>query len=302
MEGYLMKIGFIGLGVMGRRMAANILKGGYALKVNDIIESAVKEFEEMGAERGNTPAEVAADCDIVLTSLPNSKIVKDVAAGKNGILQGAGEGLILVDLSSITPKTIKEIHKEAQKKGVEVMDAPVSGGSAGAEAGTLTIMVGGKKEAFEKVKPILDCIGKKIYHVGDVGAGDTIKLVNNLLLGINMVAVAEALTLGAKAGLDPETMFNIIDQSSGSSYALRAKYPNFISKRNFEPGFMVDLQYKDLELAVSTAKELNLPLILGNAAQQMYEIARTKGLGGKDISSIIKIYEQWAKTEVRKEQ
>jgi len=295
-----MKVGFIGLGVMGKRMAANILKAGYLLKVFDIVDSAVEETESMGAESGQSPAAVAADCEVVLCSLPNSNIAKNVILGKDGVLEGTQEGSIIVDLSSITPKAIRDINKEAEKKGVFVLDAPVSGGAAGAEKGTLTVMVGGEKEAFEKILPVLNCIGKKIYHVGPVGAGDTVKLVNNLLLGTNMVAVAEALALGVKAGLDPEVLFDVINKSSGNSYALTAKYPDFISKGNFEPGFMIDLQYKDLQLAVTTAKELNIPLLMGNLAQQMFEIARSGGLGQKDISSVIKIYEDWAGTEVRK--
>ena len=204
-------------------------------------------------------------------------------------------------MSSITPKAIRDIYDVTSHKGVEILDAPVSGGSAGAEAGTLTLMVGGKKEVLEQVRPILQTISKTIYHVGDVGAGDTVKLVNNLLLGANMVATAEAMALGVKAGLDSDVLFEVITSSSGNSYALKAKYPNFISKGNFEPGFMVDLQYKDLQLAVDTAKDLGLPLIMGNMAQQMYEIAKAEGLGQKDISSVINLYEKWSNITVRKE-
>ncbi|SCG81993.1 tartronate semialdehyde reductase [Proteiniborus sp. DW1] len=296
-----MKIGFIGLGVMGKRMAANVLKSGYQLIVSDLNNDAVKELVEMGAEEGQTPAEVAKDADIVLTSLPNSAIVENVVLGENGILEGAKEGAVIVDLSSITPKSIQNIAEKANHKGVEVLDAPVSGGAAGAEKGTLTIMVGGNKESFEKALPVLNCIGTKVYHVGEVGAGDTVKLVNNLLLGANMVAVAEALALGVKAGLKPDVLYDIISQSSGASYALTAKYKNFIAKGNFEPGFMIDLQYKDLQLAVDTAKDLKMPLIIGNLSQQMFEAARAKGLGAEDISAVLKLYEDWGNIEVREE-
>lgn len=297
-----MRVGFIGLGVMGKRMAINVLKGGYEVKVSDLNKEAVKELVDLGAKEGQTPAEVAKDADVVLTSLPNSAIVEGVVLGKDGVLEGIKEGTIIVDLSSITPKSIQGIAKKASQKGVEVLDAPVSGGAAGAEKGTLTIMVGGNKEAFEKVLPILSCIGTKVNHVGEVGAGDTVKLVNNLLLGANMVAVAEALALGVKAGLKPEILYDIISQSSGSSYALTAKYNNFIAKGNFEPGFMIDLQYKDLQLAVDTAKDLKMPLIIGNLSQQMFEAARAKGLGAKDISAVLKLYEDWGNIEVREEQ
>ncbi|MGF7059848.1 NAD(P)-dependent oxidoreductase [Brassicibacter mesophilus] len=297
-----MRIGFIGLGVMGKRMAMNVLKGGYELTVSDLNKDAVKELVDAGAKEANTPAEVSEGKDVIFTSLPNSAIVEAVILGKNGVLEGAKEGAIVVDLSSITPKSIQNIARKASEKGVEVMDAPVSGGASGAEKGTLTIMVGGKTETFEKVLPVLNCVGKKVNHVGDVGAGDTVKLVNNLLLGANMVAVSEALALGVKAGLKPEVLYDIISQSSGGSYALTAKYSNFIAKGNFEPGFMIDLQYKDLQLAVDTAKDMKMPLVMGNLAQQMYEIARAKGLGTEDISAVLKLYEEWGNIEVREEQ
>ncbi len=296
-----MKIGFIGLGVMGKNMATNLIKKGYNLKVSDLNKDAVNELKEMGAEEGQSAAEVASGSDIVFTSLPNSQIVEGVVTGKGGILEGAKEGTIYIDLSSITPKTIQNIAKKANEKGVKVLDAPVSGGLAGAQKGTLTIMVGGDEETFNKALPVLSCIGTKVSHVGDIGAGDTMKLVNNLLLGINMVAVSEALALGVKAGLKPEVMYDIISQSSGSSYALTAKYKNFIAKGNFVPGFSTDLQYKDLQLAVDTAKDLKMPLLVGNVAQQMYEVARAKGLGTEDISAVIKVYEELGNIEVREE-
>lgn len=296
-----MRVGFIGLGVMGKRMAKRIYDAGYSLKVFDVMKDPVEEFKKLGAEAGSSPGEVALDTDVIFMSLPNSQIVTSVVLGEDGILSKAKSGTIIVDLSSITPKAIRDIYKKTCSKGVEVLDAPVSGGSAGAEAGTLILMVGGKKEVLDQVRPILQNISKTIYHVGDVGAGDTVKLVNNLLLGANMVATAEALTLGVKAGLNPDVLFEVITSSSGNSYALKAKYPKFISQGSFEPGFMVDLQYKDLQLAVDTAKDLGLPLVMGNVAQQMYEVARAEGLGQKDISSVINLYEKWSGILVRKE-
>lgn len=296
-----MKVGFIGLGVMGQKMATNVVKAGFDLTVYDVVKENVEKLEALGAKSGSSAADVASNCDIVLTSLPNSAIVEAVILGKNGVLEGAKAGTTIVDLSSITPKSIRKIHKIASEKGVEVMDAPVSGGASGAEKGTLTIMVGGSKEAIEKANPVLSAIGKKINHVGEVGAGDTVKAVNNLLLGINMVATAEALVLGKKAGLDADIMYDIISKSSGSSYALTAKYDNYISKGNFEPGFMVDLMYKDLQLAIDTAKDLKVPLISGNMSQQLFETARAEGMGREDISSVIKIFEKWADVEVRSE-
>ncbi|WP_372714124.1 NAD(P)-dependent oxidoreductase [Ilyobacter sp.] len=295
-----MKVGFIGLGVMGKSMAINILNSGHKLKVYDVIEESMIELKEKGAEIGDSTADTCEGCDVIMTSLPNSKIVEEVILGKNGVLEGAEKGSIIVDLSSITPKVIQNIYEKCADKGIEVIDAPVSGGAKGAEEGTLTIMVGGKAEVLEKVKPILECIGKKINYVGQIGAGDTVKLINNLLLGVNMVACAEALALGTKAGIKPDVLYEIISQSSGSSYALKAKYENFISQGNFEPGFMIDLQYKDLELAISTAKDLNAPMFMGNIAQQIFETARAEGLGKKDISAVINLYEKWLNISVRK--
>jgi 3-hydroxyisobutyrate dehydrogenase len=295
------KIGFIGLGVMGKKMALNILKAGYELTVYDVVEKNVKDMVTAGASSATSAADLASKSEIVFTSLPNSAIVEAVVLGENGILSGCNEGTIIADLSSITPKSIRKIHKICSEKKVEVVDAPVSGGAAGAEKGTLTIMIGGSADVVEKITPVLSSIGKKINHVGEIGAGDTVKAVNNLLLGANMVAVAEALVLGKKAGLDADTMYDIISKSSGGSYALTAKYENYIAKGNFEPGFMIDLQYKDLQLAIDTAKDLKVPLIVGNMAQQMFETARAEGLGREDIAAVIKVFEKWADVEVRSE-
>jgi len=295
------KIGFIGLGVMGKKMAANILKAGFELTAFDVVEANVEDMVSVGASAGSSPADVASKSEVVFTSLPNSAIVEAVILGENGVLSGCKEGTIIVDLSSITPKTIRKIHSICSDKKVEVVDAPVSGGAAGAEKGTLTIMMGGAAEVIEKITPVLSSIGKKLNHVGEIGAGDTVKAVNNLLLGANMVAVAEALVLGRKAGLDADTMYDIISKSSGGSYALTAKYDNYISKGNFNPGFMIDLQYKDLQLAIDTAKDLQVPLMTGNMAQQMFETARAEGLGREDISAVIKVFEKWADVEVRSE-
>jgi len=296
-----MKVGFIGLGVMGKKMALNVLKSGNDLTVYDVVKENVQDLVNEGAKSANSPAELASECDLVLTSLPNSFIVENVVLGKNGVFEGAKSGMIYVDLSSITPKSIRKISDIGKEKNISVLDAPVSGGAEGAAKGTLTIMAGGEKESLDKVMPVLLSIGKEVKYVGSVGAGDTVKAVNNLLLGINMVAAAEALVLGKKAGLDPDVMFEIISKSSGGSYALSAKYEKYISKGNFNPGFMVDLMYKDLQLAIDTAKDLKYPLAFGNLSQQTFEAARAEGFGAEDISSVIKMFERLAGTEVRSE-
>jgi len=293
------KVGFIGLGAMGRPMAGNVLKAGFELTVYDVVKASVDQMAEQGAKTAASPRGIAQQCDVVLISLPNAKIVEAVLTGEEGLFAGAQAGQIFIDLSSVTPEHTRRMAKLAEAKGVEYMDAPVSGGVAGAVAGTLTIMVGGSETGLAKCQDVLQAIGKKIYHAGSVGAGDAVKLINNLLLGVNMVAVAEAMTLGVKAGLDPKVLLEIIGVSSGRSYALEAKVPGFVLKGNFEPGFAVDLQYKDLEMAVQTGKELGMPLLLTNVAQQVYETAKAKGLGRKDISSVITLLEETAQVTVR---
>ena len=296
-----MELGFIGLGAMGSKMLANVIKAGHSVTVFDIGQAAVEAAVALGAKKAANAAETARGKEIVLLSLPNSAIVESTVLGTGGILEGAEQGLLIVDLSSITPQSIQKIAGIAKAKGVSIIDAPVSGGTAGAQMGTLSIMVGGEQADFERALPVLQSIGSKIDHVGAIGAGDTVKLVNNLLLGVNMVAVAEALCLGVKAGIKPEVLYQIISNSSGNSYALTAKYKKFIAAGNFEPGFMIDLQYKDLQLAVDTAKGLKVPLVLGNIAQQAYEIARASGLGAEDISAVIKLGEALCDIRVREE-
>ncbi len=293
-----MKIGFVGLGVMGNGMAANILKAGYQLFVYDVSAENMQKLVEKGAIATSSASEVANRSDVILTSLPNSKIVETVILGTDGILAGAQEGTLIIDLSSITPSTIINIGKRCQEKAVAIIDAPVSGGAKGAANGSLTIMVGGSDADFAKAQPILSTIGTNVSHVGKLGAGATIKAINNLLLGLNMVAVAEAFVLGKKAGLDEKIMYDIISKSSGSSYALTAKYEKFFSVGNFEPGFMIDLMHKDLQLSVEMAKDLGLPLVNGLLAQQFFQIARSEGFGKEDISAVFKIFEQWAKISV----
>jgi 2-hydroxymethylglutarate dehydrogenase len=294
-----MRLGFIGIGAMGKPMAQNLLKAGFDLTVYDVNSEAVEQMVHAGAKKGATPKEVAESSDVVITMLPNFSIVNGVMQGPDGILAGCKKGMTIIDMSSVSPGQTRQIAPLALARGIDYLDAPVSGGVSGAEKGTLTIMVGGPKAAVEKMMPVFEAMGKKIYHVGEVGAGDAMKIVNNLLLGINMAAAAEALVLGVKAGLDPHMMQEIIGVSSGNSYALSAKMPNFILKGNFEPGFAIDLQYKDLELASQTGKDLGVPLYLGNLAQQVFEQARAAGLGKKDISAVINLWENLVGSQVR---
>ncbi|MGE4536276.1 MAG: NAD(P)-dependent oxidoreductase [Desulfovibrio sp.] len=289
-----MDVGFIGLGVMGKPMAQNLLRAGHRLTVYDIVKDAVDALVAAGAQAAPSPKALAAGVEAVITMLPNAAIVEVTFGGETGLLAGARPELVFVDMSSVAPHTSRKMAALAKAKGAGYVDAPVSGGQSGAAAGTLTIMAGGTEADVARVLPLLTAMGKKVRRMGETGAGDAVKMVNNLLLGANMAALAEALVLGVKSGLAAETLYEVLRESSGSSYALTAKMPQFIMKRHFAPGFAVDLQYKDLELAVESAKAMALPLPMANAAQQVFELARAHGLGREDISSVIKVWEQLA--------
>lgn len=294
-----MQVGFIGLGVMGKPMALNLLKAGHGLTVYDIMQPAVEELVQAGASAADSPKAVAQASECVITMLPNAAIVEATFLGESGLLAGALAGQVFVDMSSVAPQTSQKMAGLAAAKGAGYVDAPVSGGAAGAAAGTLTIMAGGAQADVDAVWPLFEAMGKTIRHLGGVGAGDAVKMVNNLLLGVNMAALAEALVLGVKSGLSAETMYEAIRNSSGASYVLNAKMPNFIMKGAFAPGFAIDLQYKDLELAVQSAKAMALPLPMTGAAQQVFELARASGLGREDISSVIQVWERLAGVQVR---
>jgi 3-hydroxyisobutyrate dehydrogenase-like beta-hydroxyacid dehydrogenase len=208
-------------------------------------------------------------------------------------------GCVLVDTSTVSPSTIKRIAAIARERGVEVLDAPVSGGVAGARAATLTVMVGGDKGVFERCQEVLSVIGKNVYHVGDVGSGNAVKLVNNLMSLVSVLALSEGMVLGTKAGVDPEALHRVIKVSTGSSYALEVKLPNLISKGRFEAGFAIDLACKDLGLAIDLGREMGVPLFVTNVAQQVYELARARGMGRLDHTAVIKLLEEAAQVEVR---
>ena len=294
-----MKIGFVGLGAMGKPMACNLLNAGYEVYAFDVVEAAVKEMESKGARGCATAGELAGKADVIICSLPNAKIVENVMCSEGGVFENCKAGTIIIDMSSVAPNSTKAMAKKAAEKGIGYIDAPVSGGVSGAAAGTLTIMVGADGATFEKVKPVLDVLGKNIYHVGEVGGGDAIKMVNNLLLGCNMAALSEALTLGVKCGLSVETMKEVISVSSGRSYALDARLEKFIMADQFTGGFAVDLQYKDLGLALEASRDERVPLPMTAAAVQVYEMARAKGQGREDMSSVVKVWEDLTGAKVR---
>jgi 2-hydroxy-3-oxopropionate reductase len=294
-----MKIGFIGLGIMGKPMAKNLLKAGYALVVFDINPAAVKEVAAAGAQAASSAKEVAQNTEIVITMLPNSPHVKAAVMGPQGVLDGAKPGVIIVDMSSISPLAAKEVAAKAAEKGIEMLDAPVSGGEPKAIDGMLSIMVGGKNEVFEKCKGILSKMGTSVVLCGDIGAGNTTKLANQIIVALNIAAMSEALVLGAKAGVNPETIYKAIRGGLAGSTVLDAKAPMVLSG-NFKPGFRIELHIKDLANAINTAHEVGVPLPLTSQVMEIMQALKVDGKAGNDHGGIVQFYEKLAKIEARK--
>lgn len=294
-----MKIGFIGLGIMGKPMSENLLKAGYELVVFDINSKSMKEVVSIGAQEGKSSKDVAEQCEIIITMLPNSPHVKTAILAENGVLEGAKPGSIIVDMSSIAPQVSVNIAEVAAKKGVEMMDAPVSGGEPKAIDGSLSIMVGGKKETFEKCYDILASMGKSIVLCGDIGAGNTTKLVNQIIVALNIAAMSEAFMLGEKAGVNVETIYKAIRGGLAGSTVLDAKAP-MVLDGNFEPGFKIGLHIKDLANALDTGHELGSPLPLTSQVMEILQLLNADGQGDSDHSAIIKYYEKLTDTQVRR--
>ena len=296
-----MKVGFIGLGRMGGHMCSNVIKAGFETYVSDLVPALVEQKVAEGAIGCKDNLEVAANMDIGFTMLPNGAIVEAVMCGPKGVLAHCKPGTIIVDMSSVAPGTTQKMAKVAAEHGVKYMDAPVSGGTIGAQKGTLTIMCGADEETFEKAKPVLEAIGKRIMRIGGTGMGDAMKIVNNMLLGANMASLAEALVLGAKLGLDNKTMYDVISTSSGNSYVVDAKMKKFIMPDKFEPGFAMDVQYKDLTLAQEAARGVKMPIPMSATCTAVYEQARAAGYGMEDMSAVIKLWEKLMGVEIRGE-
>ena len=288
------KIGFVGLGIMGKPMAKNLLKAGYDLTFYARRPEIVEEMEADGATSVGSARAVAEATDVVITIVTADPQVREVILDPDGVLEGASEGDLIVDMSTISPLTIREIAEKAAPMGVHVMDAPVSGGDVGAIAGTLTVIAGGEVEDFERCRGIFSAMGSEenIFHVGPVGVGQTVKIINQLIGGINMAAIAEGLVLGIRAGADPEVMRQVIGVSSGNSNLFQARVGDFLLKDAFEPGFMLDLMKKDMGIAVDLGKALDVPVPLGAAAYQMYAAASGLGAGQLDFSAVCRAIEQ----------
>ncbi|MDE0584667.1 2-hydroxy-3-oxopropionate reductase [Planococcus sp. A6] len=291
-------IGFIGLGIMGKPMSLNLLKAGYQVSVNDLNTQTVEALMEAGAQFA-TPAEMGATCDVVITMLPASHHVKQVVLGDNGILTNATPGTVIIDMSSISPVASVEIANEAAKRGVDMIDAPVSGGEPKAIDGTLAIMAGGKESVFESVKDVFECVGSDIVLVGDNGSGVTAKLANQIIVNLNIAAMSEALVLAAKAGIDVEKMYQAIRGGLAGSAVLDAKVP-LILDRNFVAGGRIDINLKDMTNVMETAHEIGVPLPLSSQLVEIFHALKVDGKAADDHGGIVQYYEKLANVEVRK--
>ncbi|MDQ3700456.1 MAG: NAD(P)-dependent oxidoreductase [Chloroflexota bacterium] len=294
-----LKVGFIGLGKMGQPMARNIIKGGFPLAVANRSQQAVQGLAGEGATPARSPADVAAQADVICLCLPVPATVEEVTLGPRGVIESIRPGSIVLDFSTIGPSTCRSVAKALAERGAGYLDAPVSGGTTGAEAGTLTVMVGGDKEQYERALPLLQRVGKKIVYAGPVGAGAVVKLMNQLLVGINLAGAAEAMVLGVKAGVDAQLLYETIASATGNSLQLQRCFPDMILKGSFEAMFSVDLLHKDLGLGVEVGKDNRVRLLLSALAVQIFEEARDMGFGGEDIAAVIKPLERLAGTDVR---
>lgn len=286
-----MKIGFIGLGIMGKPMSHNLIKAGHTLVVYDVNLESISQVVEVGAEGVASSAAVAEKCTLIITMLPNSPHVLDVVCGENGVLSGAAPGTVVIDMSSIAPSASQSIAAACAKKGVRMLEAPVSGGEPKAVDGTLSIMCGGDKSLFEECKTVLQVMGKDVVYCGPAGAGNTTKLANQVIVAINIAAVSEAFMLAKRAGVDPNLVFDAIKGGLAGSTVMNAKGP-MILENNTKPGFRIDLHIKDLANALATGHEVGAPLPLSALVMEMMQTLHADSMGDCDHSALAKYYEK----------
>jgi len=292
------KVGFIGVGNMGGPMCRNIIKrSNHQVTVFDLNPAAVKTCTDLGGSAAKSIAETTKGADVVMTSLPMPKDVEAVSLGDNGILANITKGQTYIDLSTNAPSMVKKIGAAFAAKGIAMLDAPVSGGTERAASGELSIIVGGAPETVAACKDLFEAMGKNVFHVGALGQGLAMKLVNNMLVQVNTVAVAEALVLGVKAGLDPQTIYDVVRVSTGTSFAFESRAPKMLA-RDFAPGGTIDISFKDQELETAFAKQLGVPVLLANVTQQVYQVARAAGFNKEDGSALIKVFERLAGVRV----
>jgi 2-hydroxy-3-oxopropionate reductase len=286
----MLKVGYIGLGLMGKSMARNILKAGFPLIVHNRSQAAVNELQGEGAQAASSPAEVTSKVDVVITNLPDSPDVEQVTLGRNGIIETAKEGQIFIDNSTIKPASARLIADKLGEMGVSCLDAPVSGGDIGAQQGTLAIMVGGPSEALEKVRPILEAMGKKITRVGEAGAGQIAKAANQIMVAAQMVAMGELMIFARKAGADPRKVVAAIQGGAAQCWALDVK-PERLFNGNRQPGFKAYMQAKDLGIVSDTARQYGIPLVAASVHDQLFNAMLAMGMGDEDNSAVIGVIE-----------
>lgn len=286
-------VGFIGLGNLGNPIALNVHRKGFALAVYDRNPRAMENLVQAGATGAASVADLVGGSEIVMTCLPGTPEVEELYLAPGGLIDLANAGTVLVDLSSVLPSTSRKLDASARARGIEFLEAPVSGGVAGARAATLAVMIGGEAAVLARVRPVLQAIGQNIYHIGESGLGNTLKAINNMMASVNGCTMMEGLALGLKAGLDMKTMADVIRKSSGNSNAL-ARVDNALIPRNFEPGFKIALMNKDLETFNTIARELHVPVSFSNIAQRYQQTALAAGLGEKDTTVVFTLIEQLA--------
>jgi 3-hydroxyisobutyrate dehydrogenase len=292
-------VGFIGVGNMGNPMAGNVLKAGFPLTVFDKNPRATENLVQAGARAGASLAEVAERSEVIMTCLPASPDVEALYLDAGGLVECARPGTILIDLSSVLPSTPRKLEPAATARGLQFLEAPVSGGTAGARAATLAVMVGGDPQVLERARPALRALGPNIFSVGPVGAGNTVKAINNMMACVNSLAMMEGLVLGVKAGLDPMIVYDVVKASSGASKALE-RIPSALVPRQFEPGFKVQLMNKDLDTFNAIARELHVPVSFSNVAQRYQQAGLAAGLADMDTSAVVQIIERLAAVQVSK--
>jgi 2-hydroxymethylglutarate dehydrogenase len=296
------RIGFIGLGAMGKPMADNLLKKGFPLTVYDLRKEPAEELVRHGAASAVSPRKIAEVADVVITMLPSSPDVEEVFLGKEGVIEGIGEGAIAIDMSTIAPSTTRKVGKALSEKGARMIDAPVARTVKAAVEGKLAIFVGGEKAVFDECRPLLEAMGTDIYHAGDLGSGEVVKIVNNFILATFVCSISEGLVLGVKAGVEPDVLFEALSKSSANSFALQNHFRNFAMKGDFREGlFSVEYMLKDLGLALGMGKDFQVPLLLGSLSNQLYESARAAGKGKNYYPVIITMLEDLTGVKVRSE-
>ncbi len=285
-------VGFVGLGNIGEPICRHVLARGYAVRIYDVDQRALARLGDTQGQIASSPAELAAAADVVILSLPNSAVVERVVFGERGLAEGFSAGKVLIDTSSSKPSSTRRIAETLAARGVQMLDAPVSGGVPRAREGTLAIMVGGERPVFDRYRELLGAFGDQIFYIGEHGSGHLAKAINNLISATTLASAVEAVLLGVRAGLDPQTLIEVVNASSGRSNSTEVKFPRYILNRRFDAGFAVALMNKDVKIALDAAAEIEFPMPIGAAAGQLWQLAVTQGYGAADHTAIYRFFEQ----------